>query len=100
MCVIAVYEKDLELKFPSPYWGLIFYLDGHIGAPIYDWWNDFHPRIGDYFFILNYFEYKPKEALWFPSPYWGLIFYHHEIRKPYACLPNISVPVLGIIFLS
>ena len=64
----------------------------------------FRPHIGDYFFIA-----KANTALdnisddgKFPSPYWGLFFYHEALVKENTMLKNqvVSVPVLGIIFLS
>ena len=38
----------------------------------------------------------------FPSPYWGLFFYPQEVEIKYALskFVEVSVPVLGINFLS
>ena len=64
---------DLQ-KFPSPYWGLFFY----------------HERAER---MLNGSK--------FPSPYWGLIFYLVKGTLHLTnCGISVSVPVLGINFLS
>ena len=63
----------------------------------------FRPLIGDYFFIAL------KNALTlhdltnvFPSPCWGLFFYlqYDEKLEEIFNYVDVSVPVLGIIFLS
>ena len=63
--------------FPSPYWGLFFYQNGINGTQYYPTYREF------------------------PSPYWGLFFYppKGETMKDLN-LTSVSVPVLGIIFLS
>ena len=63
--------------FPSPCWGLFFYRNG-LGE-----------RKG---FRL---------AMQFPSPCWGLFFYLELANQAFCYLAFfVSVPVLGIIFLS
>ena len=63
--------------FPSPCWGLFFYQ-------------------GD---VLK--METTKELFKFPSPCWGLFFYLELANQAFCYLAFfVSVPVLGIIFLS
>ena len=61
----------------------------------------FRPRIGDYFFIDSTATEDNVVSIGsFPSPYWGLIFYHNDTLIPQEIYVGVSVPILGIIFLS
>ena len=64
----------------------------------------FRPRTGDYFFIALIGltkEQNEELRLRFPSPYWGLIFYHKQIAEmSNEIFVEVSVPILGIIYLS
>ena len=60
----------------------------------------FRPRTGDYFFIATVIDLLKKNGIEFPSPYWGLFFYHDGIVNIKISEYLVSVPVLGIIFLS
>ncbi len=88
----------------------------------------FRPRTGDYFFIMEQYEalmrqltakvsvpvlgiiflpnWKNEIKRWigvdvFPPPHWGLFFYHRKtFKETWAVAVAVSVPVLGIIFLS
>ena len=71
---MALIGLTQDQKFPSPYWGLFFY---------------------QYFPLID-----EKCALRFPSQYWGLFFYRKKVDEPKMPLFKVSVPVLGIIFLS
>ena len=88
-------------KFPSPYWGLFFYRKRYVFSdtttkkakfPSPYWGLFFYPIIG--IGDIN-------GVLAFPSPYWGLFFYRHMNQtKEQKHGKYVSVPVLGIIFLS
>ena len=41
-----------------------------------------------------------EAAIAFPSPYWGLFFYRQLEQEIYNLYVLVSVPILGIIFLS
>ena len=64
-------------EFPSPYWGLFFSYE---------------------FVDLNKMQINQV----FPSPYWGLFFYLTNAARvnTYSKPILVSVPILGIIFLS
>ena len=89
--------------FPSPYWGLFFYLTKAINVGTATASALFPSPYWGLFFYLDtmemlkeYFIAKP-----FPSPYWGLFFYPSRYFNQFKKMFNIvSVPVLGIIFLS
>ena len=62
----------------------------------------FRPRTGDYFLSeVDGVRYNFTEFVKFPSPYWGLFFIQFK-EENNIINPKIivSVPVLGIIFLS
>ena len=67
--------------FPSPYWGLFFYLSTFIVMMRSIIQTSFRPHIGDYFFIIILTQDQFAERLWFPSPYWGLFFYHGQVSS-------------------
>ena len=72
---------DLPSTFPSPYWGLIFYLaTGGLTTRNGSGPRSFRPHIRDYFFIKRSTQLN-QQAIdrMFPSPYWGLIFYPYPL---------------------
>ena len=63
----------------------------------------FRPHAGDYFFIMCVIAVFKRgfELNKFPSPCWGLFFYLVNLAPIQVFfLVLVSVPVLGIIFLS
>ena len=120
--LIGNLAKDVE--FPSPYWGLFFYLEMSSKRKDRKEKACFRPRAGDYFLSHDEWLEARKQGIGFPSPCWGLFFYHFTslntfdaalLKFPSPCwglffylfiyisqyillLDNVSVPVLGIIF--
>ena len=96
-------KRTYTAEFPSPYWGLFFYqaelelFDGEsleIAVSV--------PILGIIFLSAELpAPYVPNYVDKFPSPYWGLFFYPVSFYVPKRNeLYIVSVPILGIIFLS
>ena len=96
------YIEENMLRFPSPYWGLFFYRIKQINLKLISEHISFRPRTGDYFFIKKEINANHSDIPTCFRPRTGDYFFilrchpkgKTERRK------HVSVPVLGIIFLS
>ena len=88
-------------EYPSPYWGLFFYQTINSLRMKIDFTLSFRPRIGDYFFITKFqqsLSIRPNSRI--SVPILGIIFLSEIYYVRNCCIQKrlVSVPVLGIIF--
>ena len=87
--------------FPSPCWGLFFYLDVYVktNGKIY---VGFRPRAGDYFFIVRTYQIVQTIQYQFPSPCWGLFFYRivYSLKGLQGDCYRFPSPCWGLFFIK